>query len=56
MSGNDSGVTSGDQLTLNQNNLSDAVTKNEANVSSTFDVSNSETQQPDFSAYPKEIN
>lgn len=56
MSGNDSGVTSGDQLTLNQNNLSDAVTKNEANVSSTFDASNSETQQPDFSAYPKEIN
>ena len=56
MSGNDSGVTSGEQLNLNQNNVSDTIAKNEANVSSTFDAGNIGAKKSDFSSYPKEIN
>jgi hypothetical protein len=55
MSGNDSGITSGDQQSLEQGNVRTTVEKNEANAESTFDVGNVSSSS-DFSNYPKTLN
>lgn len=55
MSGNDSGVTSGNQTTIDQGNEHDIVVQNEANAASTFDAE-SKSDSPKFDSYPKEIN
>lgn len=55
MSGNESGVTSGDQSTIEQGNVSRIVAKNEADAASTFDAS-SQSDSSKFDSFPKGIN
>ena len=54
MSGNDSGVTPGDQSTLDQNNVNQTVAQNEADAASTFDAVSQSSSN--FSEYPKTHN
>ena len=55
MSGSDSGVTSGNQKTLEQDNVSNIVSQNEANVISTFDA-DSKPSGSNFDSFPKNLN
>ena len=55
MSGNDSGVTSGNQQSLDQTILSDTIAVNEANAASTFDAENGSSSS-NFSSFPKKLN
>ena len=55
MSGNDSGVTSGNQQTLDQTIVSDTIAANEANAASTFDAE-SDNSSSNFSSFPKKLN
>lgn len=55
MSGNDSGITSGNQITFEQSNVSDIVSKNEADAASTFDAGG-KSNSSKFDSYDKEIN
>ena len=54
MSGNDSGVTPGDQSTLDQNNVSQSIAQNEADAASIFDAGSQSISN--FSEYPKTLN
>ena len=55
MSGSESGVTSGNQKTLEQDNVSNIVAQNEANASSTFDT-DSNPSGSNFDSFPKNLN
>lgn len=55
MSGNDSGITSGNQQTLEQGNVNNAVANNEANVASTFNA-DAQSGSSKFDSFPKGIN
>lgn len=55
MSGNDSGLTSGDQMTLEQELAERIIAENEANAASTFDANEGKTKS-NFDFFPKNIN
>lgn len=56
MSGDESGVTSGNQITLESNDAQKVETQNEANAESTFNASNSSKASTSFADYPKTLN
>ena len=55
MSGSDSGITDGDQITMEQDQIEAIIAEIEANAASTFDA-NIQTSISDFDSFPKEIN
>ena len=55
MSGSDSGVTSGNQSTLEQGKVSDITANNEADAVSSFDAG-SKNDSSNFNSFPKTIN
>lgn len=55
MSGEDSGLTSGSQVTVEQGTIENKVKTNEANVASTFDVDRLQSNSS-FADFPKTIN
>lgn len=56
MSGNDSGITSGNQISIEQGNVETTVTVNEANIASAFEVSNLGNSTIKFGSFPKKLN
>lgn len=56
MSGNDSGITSGNQISIEQGNVETTVTVNEANIASAFEISNIENSATNFDPFPKKLN
>lgn len=55
MSGDDSGLTSGNQMTLEQGLTEIIIAENEANAASTFDANEGKTKS-NFDSFPKNIN
>ena len=56
MSGNESGLTSGEQQTVDQLTLKDKVAENESNASSSFTPKTHGNTSVDYSSYPKTLN